>query len=639
MASAGTTPSAKKRCHQELDGDGSDQEQGEAPDARGPPTARKELDTSKLEVLINRTERTTDTKNLKLKSSMEDMLQVEFQAHAEKHRLASELSVLQRRMQWLRCVMKGQEADLTNLLQMVAEDAAKGEACDTASSKQLNCRARAGPCSGFENLKIFGELDLVKQSLRGATSQNDLKARSEASDPLRKLFGVLTTSCRTALGDLTAAVNALRAEEEGQKKAEEKKKQETNRKRKDGVGNTPGVKKARVAAFGVPAALSAERSELPDIMKDYISTDINDHFMLSLPFLWTGQVWLQKLIDSSPVVAACFKDVAESFSVSSIRVTEGRCQQRMPDGVQSQVLDEMSKILLGTGFLLGPSAAGPADVDYTVVQSTSVYAFAAGAISAGRFELRQLACLRLQIAGTREVAMVNSLDVISFLKSEQPDRAPSFTETVPWFNAATESDIKAFFAAGHRVWWATFGVAEMVYVPAGWIISHRVMNAKDCIGLRVGCVSIGDTNAFNGFIKESLDKPNLAMNQAAAIAARDSDRLLAVIHANGAGAQQPGGGEGDHGAGAQQPGGAKSAQQPAGAEGAQQPGSAGGDQQSAGLEDAQQPGGAEGAPPGGGAENASQPGGAEVAQQPTTADNAENEKSKGEAIAKDKGGQ
>ena len=78
--------------------------------------------------------------------------------------------------------------------------------------------ARAGPCPGFEKLKLLNSFEFYKAQIKLATSEDDLKLKVQACDPMRKLFNTLLASCRVACSDLAAAQAALRAEAEAAEK-------------------------------------------------------------------------------------------------------------------------------------------------------------------------------------------------------------------------------------------------------------------------------------------------------------------------------------------------------------------------------------------------------------------------------------
>ena len=75
-----------------------------------------------------------------------------------------------------------------------------------ATSRDESSLSRAGPCPGFEELKVVGVLKDHSSKFSGCTSADELKTVAQQMNGLKKLFNTLNTSCKTSLADLKYAM-------------------------------------------------------------------------------------------------------------------------------------------------------------------------------------------------------------------------------------------------------------------------------------------------------------------------------------------------------------------------------------------------------------------------------------------------
>jgi hypothetical protein len=100
--------------------------------------------------------------------------------------------------------------------------------------------------------------------------------------------------------------------------------------------------------------------------------------------------------------------------------------------------------------------------------------------------------IRVAKAGTRQIIMVNALDVCAFLDAKHgPNVAKTLFHKVPsWVSVAKEADLQEFHDAGYKIFAATVGAGDMVYCPSGWAVTYTVHDGAHCVGFRVGCLSL-----------------------------------------------------------------------------------------------------------------------------------------------------
>ena len=48
----------------------------------------------------------------------------------------------------------------------------------------------------------------------------------------------------------------------------------------------------------------------------------------------------------------------------------------------------------------------------------------------------------------------------------------------------------------YKLWLLTVGPDEILYVPAGFLQAHKVVNSGNVIGLRIGCLNKSDMTAL-----------------------------------------------------------------------------------------------------------------------------------------------
>ena len=330
-----------------------------------------------MEVMNNKAERGMDKKNRTTEKNMKELM-VKMQeavdaheANPQKSRMASELAVLKRRLQWLQVVQQPKSTDLDNLLKQAMQDV-KGDGAESSRSG-TTALGSAGPCTGFQSLEIISKLDSHKIKIKNSTSMDELKANSELAEPLRKLYGVLMVSCRAALSDATAAAAGFKQEEEDEKLAEAKKQAADKRKKDADTGGR--AKKALRKGESVPAALTCELPSVEDPMLARTAQKRNPKWDFDLPFLLTGQNWMNSVIDSTPEFKKFMNDFSNRFMKSTVRQSEGRCQLRVPESLIRIVETSLALELSSPNVLFGTDCGATAGhcVEYMNVQVTVFY--------------------------------------------------------------------------------------------------------------------------------------------------------------------------------------------------------------------------------------------------------------------------
>ncbi len=61
-----------------------------------------------------------------------------------------------------------------------------------------------------------------------------------------------------------------------------------------------------------------------------------------------------------------------------------------------------------------------------------------------------------------------------------------------WLQSADSSALKDFVETGHKIWCATVGPHDLIFVPCGYVGTHKVIGNTNLVGLRVGAVTKSD---------------------------------------------------------------------------------------------------------------------------------------------------
>lgn len=133
----------------------------------------------------------------------------EARAVSEEAQLFSEeMNLVERRQSWLLAVRDSDEEALSEKINQAlapSEGVKVKDGATVTDSKDLSALSRAGPCCGWENLKPITHLENYAPKFKTCTSQEDISQKIEAIAPVKKLIGVLMSSCKTAVNDLGGA--------------------------------------------------------------------------------------------------------------------------------------------------------------------------------------------------------------------------------------------------------------------------------------------------------------------------------------------------------------------------------------------------------------------------------------------------
>ena len=151
--------------------------------------------------------------------------------------------------------------------------------------------------------------------------------------------------------------------------------------------------------------------------------------------------------------------------------------QRLLD---SEVQVEVNKFIEG---LVGACVVDEARVSKTVASILQPAAFGIEKdYSAAASEKEYLAAFRLTVRGTRSVVMTHGVGLSKFFRTRS-----SATQAQPWrklchfFHTMKDDEVKAYIK-DHKTFFATIAAGDLLYIPAGFVVSEVVGSTSDIAG-------------------------------------------------------------------------------------------------------------------------------------------------------------
>ena len=197
------------------------------------------------------------------------------------------------------------------------------------------------------------------------------------------------------------------------------------------------------------------------------------------------------------------------------QVTEGRASQPLDEGLAHAVMSFFETMLPGDlkdQIVLASSEAVQTKASLKKALGVQTFGFAAGHVSPGRPEMNQLSCFRWCFKGTREVALVVPDEVVAYLKASQGDGVDSsYHGAMTWVNGASVEELDQFLKdRPTAIKYGTVGPRDLLFVPAGTLIFHRVGASCDVLGGFGGVSWLGVDSKRLPLWQKEAQKPVLA---------------------------------------------------------------------------------------------------------------------------------
>ena len=111
----------------------------------------------------------------------------------------------------------------------------------------------------------------------------------------------------------------------------------------------------------------------------------------------------------------------------------------------------------------------------------AIFAVKAGNEAVGS-EWGMLDCVRMQMAGTRQVICADTMTNLKHLDTKNVGMA-SIKDAHAFLRNAKEDELKAYISS-NKLFSGTFGPQDGLVLPAGWVFADRAQGAKDTIGMK-----------------------------------------------------------------------------------------------------------------------------------------------------------
>ena len=219
------------------------------------------------------------------------------------------------------------------------------------------------------------------------------------------------------------------------------------------------------------------------------------------------------------------------FKQSNYRVTEGRAHAPLAESLAAALPSFLYNCLPSeqkiSPHTISTSAEGPTRTlakleaddaashpDLSKMMIASSFGIASSHVSIGKFELNQFPCLRATWKGTRFITIVLFEDALMNCQEIEKETPVSLQKLMDWAHRLSPSDISKLVAKG-GAFAGTIGPSDLLYTPAGAIVSHKVLG-DDVIGVRMGV--LGGTMDFDKLLE--VTPANKALSQASTLLAK-----------------------------------------------------------------------------------------------------------------------
>ena len=347
------------------------------------------------------------------------------------------------------------------------------------------------PCKLFRDLCHVSELLDCLEDVEAATSKEGLKAIKDSQMKRKNALADLLTTAKRALSKLDAAITSIGNKAAGKKapslaatrKALAEKAAEKNKGTADGVGVTTKVMVGQQLSYetcalicNVGAVPLKERSMDGSIVLGSPFSELN----LDIPQLFA--------IDPTIVAAKCTNIVMYCNTLlakykGSVNYQAKKREHRTLNESAFAEVDAIVKFAMKNAKPLPPSIEK---------NNKTLFALAGGSVSA-HSETAQLATLRLQTKGTRNMFLVKTLDLADYIRigcKKERVVPKDLHEWMKQMNAEAIQELHAFLKDrksndGPFVYQVAHSPSEIAYVPAGYVMLEEVPKGSDVVGVRV----------------------------------------------------------------------------------------------------------------------------------------------------------
>ena len=107
-----------------------------------------------------------------------------------------------------------------------------------------------------------------------------------------------------------------------------------------------------------------------------------------------------------------------------------------------------------------------------------------------------LATLRYSVVGSRRITIAPNIDILKFFVTKRPKLVPTLDNVQKYFNSMDDSDMQALVTYSSKVLRTSVEPADMVYVPACYMISETTEKMSDFCGIKLPVLVKNHRGAF-----------------------------------------------------------------------------------------------------------------------------------------------
>ena len=389
------------------------------------------------------------------------------------------------------------------------------------------------PIEKYRNLKtleVLQELGVAKYS--ACANAEDLKQAAKIITSHKQATQQLINVCAAVLVDAERALaGVVRVAKVGTKIEKD------NKSAKEGKGPT---------FWDYTAEFSTPIPEAKAPLTDHDTF----HRDLSKPFMVTNIDWVKRSIKDNNEMNVGVDLFKQKFSKwLAKQATEKRGGQSIRDPTTAKMCQALLCQSFGDAAFTQPywaqasTSAGDCEALKKALEP-SFFALAAGEMFAST-ELECLGTLRLAKEGIRGVVCTKWEDLTAFMRADTSDSGMTMEAAKKMLLGMTREKVEKYSKNNpNKIFFATCGVADLLYMPPGYIVAEITLNKSQVLGYRVGVLgpaqladfTIQAMTACKEVVSEKVSKLVCGILQEEKVAAQAlTGQKAKAIEASGAG--------------------------------------------------------------------------------------------------------
>ena len=208
---------------------------------------------------------------------------------------------------------------------------------------------------------------------------------------------------------------------------------------------------------------------------------------------------------AAPALSQASTAVMKKFKTMPHYANPGRCHKRLPEQAMEEAIKIFSKMM-------------PAELEtpyYLKEQLMPSMICVADKQSVASSETNHFASVRLTIKGTREVVVADTSSLLKYMVKDKPDGISNLRMAYDWLSACSHDDAKAYISSGEKIYYATVGPRDALYLPTGMCFFELIKGGDYCAARSQFPIkgSVAALESLHAYFQK-IKKPNEAVRQA-----------------------------------------------------------------------------------------------------------------------------